>query len=32
MMKRNFRALYRIFRQVSPPWQAVRIAWVLSGE
>ncbi len=33
-MKRikDFCALYRIFRQVNPPWQAVRLAWVLSGE
>lgn len=34
-MKRRFKDclhMYRIYRQVNPPLQAVRLAWVLSGE
>lgn len=33
-MKRlkDFRSLYRIYRQVNPPITALRLAWMLSGE
>lgn len=24
-------ALYRIYRQVNPPWRAARLAWLLAG-
>ena len=33
-MKRlkEFRALYRIYRQCNPPLEVVKLAWVFSGE
>ena len=29
---REFRALYRIYRQVNPPLRAARLAWLLAGD